>query len=173
MHQQSQIEQVSRFDTVIMWISRVMAVVSAVALAAMMMIVVINVVGRYVFLRPLEGDFELVGLLLVIAGSWGMGYCQLLKGNIRINIIIDLFRPRGQAILNFIAYLICLATAGMICWQTLLRVQEYMNKELGYVTETLSLLFWPFMLMMAIGLGWLCVVFLIDISKTLKEVFRQ
>ena len=173
MDKQSHREQVSRFDTVIMWISRIMAVVAAAVLAVMMMIIVMDVCGRYFFLAPLEGTFELVGILLVIAGSWGMGYCQLLKGNIRINVLFDLFPSRVQSFIYVIAYLIGIATTGMICWRTSLRMHEYFYKQLGATTETLSLPFWPFMLMLAIGFGWVYIIFVIDLYKTFHEAFKR
>lgn len=173
MDQQSQIGQVSRFDTVIMWISRIMAVVSAAVLAVMMIIIVIDVCGRYFFLAPLEGTFELVGILMVIAGSWGMGYCQLLKGNIRINVLFDFFPPIVQSFIYVIAYIIGIAVAGMICWRTSLRMHEYFYKQLGATTETLSLPFWPFMLMLAIGFGWVYIIFIVDLYKTFIKVFKR
>lgn len=171
MHQQNQ--QVSRFNTVIMRISMVMAAVAAITLALMMIVAVIDVSGREFFLAPLEGAFELGGILLVIAGSWGMGYCQLKKGNIRISVLTDMFSPRVQALLYILAYIICIAATAIICWQGSLRMYEYIFKELGGVTETLSMPFWPFMLMMAIGFGWVCIIFIIDLFNSFVEVFKR
>ena len=173
MHGQSSKESVSRFRIVIIWISRVMATVSAVTLAVMMMVTVIDVMGRNFFLAPLKGAFELVGILLVIAGSWGMGYCQLLDGNIRINVLFDRFPSLIRSILNFSAFLICLAVLGTMFWQSLLRTNEYVYKDLGAITETLSMPFWPFMLMMTIGFGWAFVIFFMDIIKTIVEVVKR
>jgi TRAP-type C4-dicarboxylate transport system permease small subunit len=173
MDQQSQNEKASPFETVVLWISRVMAVVAAVVLALMMMIIVIDVCGRYFFLAPLEGSFELVGILMVIAGSWGMGYCQLQKGNIRINVLSDFFPPMMQSIMYIIAYLIGIVATGMICWRTSLRVHEYFLKQLGGVTDTLSLPIWFFLLMLAMGVGWVCFIFIIDLYKTIVEVVKR
>lgn len=150
-----------------------MAAVSAVSLGVMMAITVIDVGGRYLFNAPLEGAFELTGLLLLIAGTWGMGYCQLRKGNIRITVLKDLFSSRGQSLLDIVAYIVCIAAAGMITWQGSLRMYGYIFRELGGVTETLSLPFWPFMLMMAIGFGWACFIFLTDLYNSLFKVSRR
>ena len=154
-------------------ITKMMAVVSSFALAAMMAITVIDVVGRYFFLSPLKGAFEMAGILLVIAASWGMGYCQFLKGHIRIDILFIHLSPRIQAVFNTIAYLIGIAAVGIITWQTLLRMYDYMYRELGGTTETLGMPFWPFLLMMAIGFGWFCVILLIDLYRSLLKVFKR
>lgn len=150
-----------------------MAVIAAVVLGIMMINTVADVCGRYFFLAPIEGTFELVGIMLVIAGSLGLGYCQLNKANIRITVISDLLPYRGQSIVYLVAYIIAAVTTGMICWQGALRAWDYMFKELGGTTVTLGLLYWPFMLLLAIGFGWVCVIFLIDIYITFKEVLRH
>lgn len=154
-------------------ISRVMAVIAAIVLGIMMINTVADVCGRYFFLRPIEGTFELVGIMLVIAGSLGLGYCQLNNGNIRINVLSDILPSRGQLIVYIVAYIVAAVTSGMICWQGGLRAWDYMFKTLGGTTVTLGLPYWPFMLLLAIGFGWVCLIFLIDIYLTLKEVFRH
>ena len=150
-----------------------MAIIAAATLAIMMINTVADVCGRYFFLSPIEGTFELVGIMLVIAGSLGLGYCQLNLGNIRITVISDLLPARGQSIIYLISYLVGAFTCGMICWQGWLRAWDYIFKELGGKTVTLGLIFWPFMMLLAIGFGWVCLIFLIDTYLTAKEVFRR
>lgn len=150
-----------------------MAVIAAIVLGIMMVITVIDVCGRNFFLKPVEGTFELVGIMLVIAGCLGLGYCQLNLGNIRITVISDLLRPRGQSIIYLIAYIIAAVTAGMICWQGGLRAWDYIFKELGSIIIALNIPYWPFMMLLAIGFGWACLIFLIDIYLTAKEVFKR
>ena len=162
-----------RFDTVVKWISTVMAIIASITLAIMMMITVIDVTGRFVFLKPLKGAFELTGLLLILAATWGMGYCQRLKGHIRISFLYERFPRRGQALADVLAYSICLSTSVMIVWRTFIRMKEYMFLQLGGVTETLSIPLYPFMLLLALGFGWLCVTFLVDLYKSIIEVIRR
>ncbi len=167
-------EQVlSRCGSVIRKISRVMAVIAAAVLAIMMVLTVADVCGRDFFLKPIEGTYELVGIMLVIAGCLGLGYCQLNLGNIRITVLADLFSPRGQAIIFLVAYIIAAVTTGLICWQGSIRAWEYIFKDLGGIIIRLRLPLWPFMMMMALGFGWACLIFLIDIYLTAKEVFKR
>ena len=161
------------FETVIVWISRIMAATGAFTLGVMMLITVIDVFGRFFFSRPLEGAFELVGILLVIAGSWGMGYCQLLKGNVRINILANYFPKIMQGVVMLVAYAIAITMTAIITWETLQRTYAYYHKTLGAVTETLSMPYWPFMFALAMGLGWTCIVFIIDFIRTAVEVIKR
>ena len=162
-----------RCGSIILRVSRFMAVIAAAVLAIMMINTVADVCGRYFFLSPIEGTFELVGIMLVIAGSLGLGYCQLNKGNIRITVISDLLPSKGQNIIYLISYIVGAVTCGMIAWQGALRAWDYIFKELGGKTVTLGLIFWPFMMLLAIGFGWVCLIFLIDTYLTAREVFRR
>jgi TRAP-type C4-dicarboxylate transport system permease small subunit len=162
-----------RCGKVILNISRVMAVIAAIVLAIMMVLTVADVAGRNLYLKPIEGTYELVGIMLVIAGCLGLGYCQLNLGNIRITVLSDLFPPRGQAIIFLIAYIIAAFCCGMICWQGGIRAWEYIFKQFGGIIVTLKVPYWPFMMLLAIGFGWACLIFLIDIYLTAKEVFKR
>lgn len=163
----------SRCGKVILNISKVMAVIAAVVLGIMMILTVADVAGRNLFLKPIEGTYELVGIMLVIAGCLGLGYCQLNLGNIRITVLSDILPRRGQSIIFLIAYIIAAITTGMICWQGGIRAWEYIFKELGGIIITLRVPLWPFMMLLAVGFGWACLIFLIDIYLTAKEVFRR
>ena len=154
-----------------------MAIISAVVLAFMMILTVVDVSGREFFLSPVEGTYELIGIMLVIAGCLGMGYCQLNQANIRITVISDLLPARGQAIVYLVAYIIAAVTTGLVAWQGGLRAWEYFLRviegRLGAVLVETQLPFWPFMLLLAIGFGWVCIIFIIDVVLTAKEVFRR
>jgi TRAP-type C4-dicarboxylate transport system permease small subunit len=162
-----------RQGSVILRVSSIMSAIAAIVLGFMMVNTVGDVVGRYFFLKPIEGTFELVGICLVIAASLGLGFCQLNKANIRISVISDLFKSRGQSIIYLIAYVICAMASGGICWQGWLRGWEYIFKELGGTTVTLGLPYWPFMLLLSIGFGWVTLIFLIDIYISFVEVFKH
>lgn len=171
--QQQEERILARCGTVILKISRVMAVIAAVVLAFMMVLTLADVCGRDFFLKPITGTTELIGLMLVVAACLGMGYCQLNQANIRITVISDLLPLRGQKIVYMISYLIAAVMTGMIAWQGFLRAFDYIGKTLGGVSVTLRWPFWPFMLLLAIGFAWVCIIFLMDTYLMAREVFRR
>ena len=158
---------------VIIRVSRVMAAVGAISLFLMVIITVIDVGGRDIFLKPLNGAFELVGILLVIAGTWGMGYCEILKMNIRIGIIAERFPKKGQEILWILTFLIGGVVAGLVTWQALIKTYDLFVATLGNRTDTLGIPVWPFMLMMAIGYGWAGFVFFVEVYQALNKAFKR
>ncbi len=173
MEQQVEQGAVSQYNVVVTWISRVMAAIAALVLGAMMMIGVADVCGRFFFNKPIEGSFELGGILLVTAGTWGMAYCQMQKTNIRIDVITARFPKRAQPVFNIFAYLFCIVATGVTTWRTSLMTHEYMVSTLGNLTPTLQIPYWPFMLTLAMGFAWLTVIFIYDLFKSIKEVCKR
>jgi TRAP-type C4-dicarboxylate transport system permease small subunit len=155
----------SSFRRWIMKISRTMAAIGAVSLFVMMAITVIDVGGRNIFLRPLEGSFELIGFMLIIAGSWGMGYCQILGMNIRIGLFVDKFPRLGKFLLWILTLLLSGVIAVLVAWQELVKTADLFTSKLGNITDTLGLPLWPFTLMLAIGFIWAGFVFFVEIAQ--------
>ena len=150
-----------------------MVVISAIMLAAMMIISVADVVGRELFLRPIEGAWEMVSMAFIVCGAMAIGYTQLIKGHIQINLVSDRLSPRGRAGLFIFSYLICLAGCVLVTWQGWLRAWDYMHKTLGGETITLGIAIWPFMVIFTIGFLWLAFILLIDIYDLIVEVKKR
>ena len=159
----------SKFPSLVISISRWMAVLACFTLAAMMVFVTVDVAGRDLFNQPLRGTVEIVGLLLIIASTWGMGLCQIEKRHLRIPLLYDLLPLRVRLWLDILAYVVCLVTAGIVTWQVLVLAVKYLRMPHGNASEILGLPFVPFMLALAWGFGWMCVILLIDIYKTFRE----
>jgi TRAP-type C4-dicarboxylate transport system permease small subunit len=154
-------------------ISQVGVAVSALALGSIMFLSIADITGRNVFHKPIQGTSEIVGLLLVVTASLGLGWCQLLKGNVRIDILYNRFRPRGQAVLDVLSNLMSTAIAFIICWQGGLMMWDYMFRKYGGNTADLNMRIWPFWLIMALGFTWVTFIFLIDIYDSVKRVINK
>ena len=163
----------SKFHSVVAMISKWLCVVSAVALAAMMLSTTIDVVGRAIFNAPLKGDYEFVGLMLIVAATFGLGWCQILKGHIRIPLFYDMFPRTGKMVLDILAYLCCLIAGVLIFWQVLLLAFDYLNMSTGNISETLKWPFAPFMFMLSFGFGWYSFITALDLYNFVREVIKR
>jgi TRAP-type C4-dicarboxylate transport system permease small subunit len=150
-----------------------MAAIAAATLVVMMMMSVADVIGRKFFLHPIQGTSEIVGILLVISASFGLGYTSLVKGHLRITIFSERFPRRGQAVIDVFAYLIGIAGSSIIVWQGTLRMWDYIHKQLGGRTAIAAVPLWPFMGVMVIGFAWMTVVLVIDLVSAIKEVSKR
>jgi TRAP-type transport system small permease protein len=174
MENQGKVEgPADRFDRILWRVSQWMAGVGAVMYGVMMIVSVVDVGGRYFFKHPLLGATELVGLMLVIGGTWGMAYCQVLKMHIRIDILYNKFPRLAQSIAWAISCLVCLTTAALIAWQAFFKAGEYYITELGTRTDILGIPLWPFIFLMAVGFSWLGFVFLAEFIKTIIGAVKR
>ena len=107
------------------------AIPGSIFLLIMMMLTVSDVVGRYFFNRPMQGTNELTGLLLVCVAASALAYSQIKKGHIRVDLISGRLSPKGQMILDVIAYLFCLFGAALITWQTFVRGHKLYRSHTG------------------------------------------
>jgi C4-dicarboxylate transporter DctQ subunit len=161
------------FHPVIVWICRTMTAIGAVVLAIMMFLSVVDICSRYFFRKPITGTYEIVSLMVVVVGCLGLGYCQLVKGNIMIDVVTKRFSPRGQAVMNIISYLISIGVCAIVTWQISLRMWDYLFRQLGGKTVTLGIIYWPFMLLMALCFAWVTVIFCIDLYRSFREVIKR
>ena len=164
---------VSLFRRVVRRITEVMVVISALMLAVMMFLSTADVIGRYFFLSPIDGTWEIVSFAFVICGAMAIGYTQLIKGHIQISLVSDRLSRRARAGLFSFSYLICLGGSALVAWRGWLRVLDYMQKTVGGETITLGITLWPFMLVFTVGFFWLAFVLLIDIYDLGVEVSRR
>jgi TRAP-type C4-dicarboxylate transport system permease small subunit len=116
----------------------VLSLVSATVLFLMMMVTTVDVVGRYVFNKPLSGGFEVTEMMLA-----ALIYCGLpLVSQRREHIVIDTFDPwmsaRVKRGLDMMAEIVCsltLAGIGYLIFRRAARVAAY--------GDTTSVLQWP------------------------------
>ena len=120
------------------WLEGALGVTSGTVLFLMMMITAVDVIGRYVFNKPLTGGFEITEMLLA-----ALIYCGLpLVSQRREHIVIDTFDPlmsaRVKRALDVVAEIVCSLTLGGIgylIFRRAARVAEY--------GDTTSVLKWP------------------------------
>jgi TRAP-type C4-dicarboxylate transport system permease small subunit len=146
-----------RLDHLLTKVSRVLdAVIDGLAwigaggLAIMVLVVVTNVVGRYLFRRPLLGAVEMVGLLTVVVVFCVLAFTESKRAHIFVDILLSRFPGRTKAILvsamcflGGIFFIIMGWQGWDLMWSNLF--------PLVRSTGVLSIPFAPFMFIMAFG----------------------
>jgi TRAP-type C4-dicarboxylate transport system permease small subunit len=164
--------EVKDYNPAVMWICRVMAAIASAVLGSILVLATSDIIGRVVFLHPIEGVVELVGMLMIVIGFLGLGYTQLMKGNIMIDIITSRFSQRGQAVFSIFSYIICIVICSLVTWQGGIRAWEYIFKKTGGYTSILHIIYWPFMMLMAVSFAWVTVIFILDLIQSIKKAMK-
>ncbi len=155
------------------FVSRVMAIIAACVLAIMVLLTAVDVGGRYFFNRPIPGSWELIGLLLVCAGTFGFAYCQINKRHIRVTFLFERLPLKLQAVSDILAYVIGLVAFSLICWQSAIMTKRYILLGPEGTSFDLDILLWPFWLTLVIGTGMLAIILLLDLLHSIIKVVRR
>lgn len=154
------LEQFSRIlNQIFLWIA-------GVILGAMVLLTCANVLFS-AFRSPVRGTFELMGYSGAIITALTLGYTQINKGHIAVDILTQRFSKRAQIILSIINYAICMVFSALVSWQ----IFKYgtILKNTWEVTETLGIIYYPFVYGVSIGCATLALVFLTEIIKSITE----
>lgn len=152
------LEKISRIlNLVFIWIA-------GLCLAAMILMTCANIFLRVVWI-PLKGTYELMGYFGALVTAFALGYTQMKKAHIAVDVLVTLFNPKAQLILQGINCLICTIFFSIAGWQ----IFQYATTlwKTGEVTETLLIAYYPFAYGVAGGCLLLALVMLIEFSKLL------
>ena len=123
---------------------------AAATLCLMVVVIVINVVGRYLFKLPLQGTVEIVELALVVTVVFAFTYAEVKNGHVTMDEVIARFPRRARAILMRIMYFAAAAFFLIMGWRTaVLSISHAI--PLIRVTDVLKIPIAPLIFIVAIG----------------------
>ena len=96
------------------------AVLGGLVLFALTLLTVISVLGRAVLSAPIPGDFELVELGMAVAIFSFLPYCQMVRGNVIVDLFTTRASPRARALLDAIGNLLYTTIAALLTWRVAL-----------------------------------------------------
>jgi TRAP-type C4-dicarboxylate transport system permease small subunit len=153
-------------------ISHVLSWVCVVAIGLMMFLTTGDVVGRYFFNRPLMFATDVTELLTVLAVFMGVAEMQLIKGHVRVELLISRLSIHNQAILDTLTSFFATGIFALMAWQLGKRAWiSLLNPDL-YTTPTIEIPIGPFVLVAAIGSLMLSLVLLTDFFFSLGRALR-
>lgn len=91
------------------------AALGALALAAIMVVIVVDVIGRY-FGAPLYGAQDLVQMAAVFVVFAGMAYCDRRGGHVSVDILASYFSQRLNFLLTLLGHAVGAVIFALIAW---------------------------------------------------------
>ena len=155
-----------RFNKVFEPVVRGFMWIAGAVLSLYVIFMFVDVFMRYVFDRPIPHDVDLTQFILVLLCFFSIGYTQMAKSHVNVDLITERLRPRAQLALSTSMYILCTAVAAVMIWQgvvTMLRYYEVGTKTYG------GLPFFPVTFLVPIGALILFVVFIRDIVSKVIE----
>lgn len=143
------------FDKLTSKINQVLMAASGIFLVAMILLTCGNIFLRAVWV-PIRGTFELMGFFGAIVTSFALGYTQMRKGHISVDVLFRRFPPPVIRFLDGVNHLVCALFFGIVAWQ--LGEKGHVLFQTGEVTETLRIIYYPFTYGTAVGCAFLSLI---------------
>lgn len=152
-------------------VNRVVTPIGLAALVVMMMVVVVNVVGRALFQAPLYGAVELVQITGVFLVAFIAGYTQFKKQNVAVGIVVDRFRPRVQSIFDSFTLLLSLGAVALLIWASFVTAVEMV--QANEITAVFQAPKYPYRIVWVIGLIVLGITLLVDFIESVVKAVKK
>lgn len=156
-------------DAVNRGVNGVLAGLAGVALFVTMVVIVGNMVLRAVA-TPFPGAFEVVGWLAAITSGLAVGYTQLHRGHVDIDILTRALPFRVQAGLQAAVTLVSAGFFLLLAWR--LTEMAARLRDVGTVSESLRVPFHHFVYALALGMVGLTVALLADLVHSARAARR-
>jgi TRAP-type C4-dicarboxylate transport system permease small subunit len=146
-------------------ITRWLAILAAVCIAILMIINFIDIIGTKFFLRSVPGALDISEELMVFLTLLPIAFIALERGHIRITLLEGRMPPAVRFVLQIIQYVIATLITGFITWRVFVQFQKTL--EVLQLKEGIDLPIWPANLAVAISFGFLTLVWMLLLAKTL------
>jgi TRAP-type transport system small permease protein len=110
----------------------------AILLFAMMLVTVVDVVGRYFFSQPLAGAYELTEIMLALSVFIGLPLICLREEHIALTLLIDRLPEKARALHAGSIAVLGAGILGIVAWQLI----EHSRRIASYGDVT-TFLRWP------------------------------
>ena len=156
------------FDAIYFKIESVFNFISALAILGIMLLGVIQVVGRSAFNVPVRGYVDIVEVAITIFAFLGLAYCQKLNGHVRMEIIIGRFKGR----LLWITEIFGTVIAIFVIWVLMLYGWDHFMRawSIGDSTMDIEIPLWPSKLLVPFAMAMLLIRFVLQLIGFLRLV---
>jgi len=136
------------FFTMVDRINEAMAWIAGSAVVLLMLLIVFNAIKR-TFSNPFAGTVEVATWLGAISGIFALGYAQLHKSHVFIDLLITKFPPIISRSIHTCVNIVSLVFFTIAGWLVLQHGLNLMGN--GIVSETLRIPFYPIVLLSSLG----------------------
>lgn len=159
------------YKKVVYTIGRYTGLLSMVLIIPMMLLIVANVIARYVFNSPINGAAE-ISVTVMVMLPLGIGWCAIENRHIMIDEIIKRFPPRTTAIIDSITLLATLGISAIVTWRLMLSAM-YEFKYQTIISLLVRVPAYPFWWLMVIAWFVFCLVVFYRVYEQIREVFKR
>ena len=163
------VKSVNLIATLLKKMTRIQLALGGSVLVAMIVLTCANIFLRQLGL-PIRGTFELMGFMGALIFALSLGYSSEKKEHIYVSILFHRLPIPFQRGAKLLSDLISLLFFGLLSFQL---VKNGLNlKVVEEVSETLRIPYYPVVIVVALGTGFLSLQFIFELTATLRNLFN-
>lgn len=151
-------------DRLNIMINNLFLVLGGISVLALMTLATANVVLR-LFNMPFQGTYEIVSFLGAITIAFALGYTQKTNSNIVVDIVSERYPASVANVVDKLVHQCVAIFFGLVTWQVCVYAMKiHASNE---VSETIKIIYYPFVFAVAVGFAALSFTAFVDFLKSL------
>ncbi|POF34621.1 TRAP transporter small permease subunit [Roseibium marinum] len=150
-----------RFDGWLGHVENAFNMFAAFSILSLMLLAVIQVIGRLLFNIPIPGFIDITEQAMAIFAFAGVAYCQRVGGHIRMEIVLGKLNGRTLYVCEMLGVMLVALTVALLIWGSLYHFDR--SWTIGDSTMDIRLPTWPSKLVIPAALGLLLLRLLMQI----------
>ncbi|MBN1191184.1 MAG: TRAP transporter small permease [Dehalococcoidales bacterium] len=140
-------------------------------IALLMILITIDVLLRWIANRPIKGVNELAELTMLLVVFLTIGYTQLTKSNVSVDLLFTRFPQRMQLVVDAFNYLLSLGISALMLRQAIIYT-SYLA-DINRQSVILKIPVAPFQFAMIIGFAMLSIVLLFQMIDAVRKAVKR
>lgn len=120
-------------------------------LPSLVLVVVWQVISRYIFRTPSQWTFEMTNFLCGGLSLLGIAFCILHEQHVRVDVLWGKFSERGKAVADLVTFVFFLVFAVMLFWKGLEATQAALERPWETTITPWAPVTWPIKMTIPIG----------------------
>ena len=152
-------------------ISRYLCYAGAVITLLMALGMIVDLISRFIFNRPLPGMIEYQTFMLVIMGFFSLAYTMVKDGHVSVDILMARFHPDLLAFLKSIFSIWGMFIFLVMSWQSTLRAMDALASNKA--ADITRIPYYPLYLIVAVGTLMIALVLFSHLLTHLSGLYRS
>jgi TRAP-type transport system small permease protein len=144
--------------------------VALIMLFVIMILGTVNVIGRYVFNRPIIGSLEVSQIMMAGSFLLALAYTQAQRKHVTISDIVSRYPARLRTVVELVVLLISLALFGFMTWKSAALVGAQWQQNV--LIQTLRIPEAPFRVLVPLGAFVLCLEIISQCLHLISQMKR-
>ena len=144
------------------FLNKLLTLTGGVVLLAMIILTCANIFVRQIA-SPIPGVFELMGFAGAVVSAFALGYTQFTNGHIAVDILVNTYPKPLKRMASILNHGVCCVFFSVLGWFMIEKALTLKNT--GELSETLRIIYYPFILAVALGFFILALALFTDLLK--------